>query len=681
MSHAQTKLPARRSSSPGAPARATGPLIAGALAMLAATILIHGASVRDGWIRYDNENLIRREPMVRDLSARGLWRMFTSRHNDLYQPMLTLSVALDYASSKRNPAEAPPGSPMPDHDLRWWHIHSVMGHSFTMLLLLLLLYRLTGHAWASLAGTLLVACHPLLVEPVAWIICRTFLLAGIWIILGTHAYVSYVRRPRWWLLAVHVACYGLSLLGKAMPGIVLLPVLIDLWFRRRFTLRVVLEKLPLLGIVLLVVVVDMVCTARAIDPRVAAMGWFEALRQSKGGMPWGEVLRHVPAGFVLMAANTLWPTKLAIFYFSEGIWAVIGWRWILVLLCGVGVLGAGLWAWYRGRRELLLCAAGWICLIGPSLLASKYRETIATDRYNYVALWFVGLAVAVGCTRAMRTREPQRREARKSGPATARGTPYALLRYAPFGLVLAVSAVLGWRARQQAHKWCNEAALWEDVIRQTPHATAYGALGNVYMQQKRWADAVRVCEQALRLQQSKPRPEFYNNLAQAYRENKQWAESIRTLKQGIARWKSYWPFWYNLGRVYIKTGQIAEAAECLQRAIHLAEQQRQGPQAYKAWYYWGVALHRQGAYEQAIEKFQRAAQLRPAYLRAARALGLTYARLQQWRQAVPWLERVRRAGRADEAVLRALATAYGKLGLPDKARALQPPVRRHPAHP
>ena len=83
-----------------------------------------------------------------------------------------------------------------------------------MILFFLLIGRMTGNVLAAWLGAALVALHPLMVEPVSWLICRTFLLAGFWIVLGCHFYLSYARRQRWWLYLLSMICFGLSMMAS-----------------------------------------------------------------------------------------------------------------------------------------------------------------------------------------------------------------------------------------------------------------------------------------------------------------------------------------------------------------------------------------------------------------------------------------------------------------------------------
>ena len=73
------------------------------------------------------------------------------------------------------------------------HITSVVLHSLTVILLMLVLRRMTGRLWPSVFTAALFAIHPLRVESVAWVAERKDVLSGFFFMLTLYAYERYVR--------------------------------------------------------------------------------------------------------------------------------------------------------------------------------------------------------------------------------------------------------------------------------------------------------------------------------------------------------------------------------------------------------------------------------------------------------------------------------------------------------
>lgn len=529
----------------GSRAFALLPLLAIAVACLA----IYWPTLADTWIRYDNELLIRQQPRVQTLAlegaarAEGLVEMFTTAHGDLYQPLLTFSVAIDYA--------------LFGWDRSGWHAHALALHVASLALLFGLAIRL-GHA-ATAAGIAftLAAIHPMLVETTTWLIHRTILVASLWIALGSHAYLSYLREPRrvGWLVLATLA-YALSLLGKAVPSVLLIPLLLDLWVGRRLDRRALFEKLPLALLVVTIVGVNLLATRAAVDA--------EALVR-----PVSEMLREAPAAFALNVANLAWPAHLAIFYPAGTATDWLGARWIAaaIALAGVGALGLRLWQ--RGRRGLALSAGLWLALLLPSIAAGAYREVATADRYAYIGtLW-----LALGVSEAL-------------SPCVRRDRAHA---FAALAIAAALAIPLGLQAHADAALWGDEIALWRRVVERTPHPTPYGAMGNVYLMDRKdriaaasaYAEAVAALEHT---PVAATRPNYLEGAArtafwaaeeQQHRGEGEAAgalleDALRYARAASRRWPGRYLGHLVEGEVLRAQGDLAGAARALGRAAIVA---------------------------------------------------------------------------------------------------------------
>lgn len=524
-------------------------VVAAALVASLAPLVVYLPTPGDYWIRYDNEVLIRQEPMVRILAAdrvgkpEALVRIFRSVHGDLYQPLLTLSLAVDYA--------------LFGWDRSGFHAHSLLLHCVLMGALFLLALRLAREPWAALAATLLAGLHPAAVEPVSWIIHRTLLETAFWLLLGTHAYLSYARDPRrWpWLVAATLAL-GTSFMGKAIPSVVVVPFLIDAWVHRRPSIRLFLEKTPLLVL-------------------AGFFTWlnFAVSRQKAAGIALEgiglDAITKAPSGLLLSIANTVAPRDLAIFYPASQIQALLGLR--LVVAVGVVFLVTALavFLWRRGSRGLLLGLVGWVALLSPFLFASAFRDVVTADRYTYVASLLLGPGLAEALA-ALRPRAPRWRAVAAAG----------------VGLVVAVFAL---QARGQAREWADEVVLWRSVLEKGDHPLPYGAMGNVWAQRRRWDEAVASYERAVALAEgefaSEAAPIFHQNLSnfsfEAYRHvrsqdpgadaqrRRYVALSLDAARRGLERWPRFAVLHYNEGRALLAAEQPDEALAAFERALEL----------------------------------------------------------------------------------------------------------------
>lgn len=94
---------------------------------------------------------------------------------------------------------------------------------------------------------------------------------------------------------------------------------------------------------------------------------------------------------------------------------------------------------------------------------------------------------------------------------------------------------------------------------------------------------------------------------------------------------------YGLGSVYLQLGNDDEARKCFEQATKL--QARYPETLPNAWNNLGLLATRAGQMDQAVEYFQQALKLSPAYLIALENLGNAYRRQRKWEDARQVLER------------------------------------------
>ena len=91
--------------------------------------------------------------------------------------------------------------------LRPWghHLHNVLLHAASAILLFFVLRRMTGGLWPSAFVAAVFAVHPLHVESVAWVTERKDVLSGLFFMLALGAYLAICAAAtgppgtrRWW---------------------------------------------------------------------------------------------------------------------------------------------------------------------------------------------------------------------------------------------------------------------------------------------------------------------------------------------------------------------------------------------------------------------------------------------------------------------------------------------------
>jgi tetratricopeptide (TPR) repeat protein len=409
-------------------------------ALTAALVLVtYLPTPGDTWVRYDNESRIRQSPLVRVFRAPEadrsglLVQILTGANEDQYQPLHTLSLAVDHALFGWDP--------------RGFYAHALALHLAAALLLFGLARRLVDDTWATSLAAAFASVHPITVEGVSWLIHRNLLVSVLFTLLGMLAYLAFLDRlPRRRWLWASTALFTLANLGKVNPAVVLLPFALDYWRRRAFSVPSALEKLPLVAITAALTLVNLSITS------AQSVGVFVR--------PWSEVLGEMPAALMLNAANSIAPARLSLFYTAGSMLDWVGWRWIAVLAVCAALAWFAIRAQRRGERGPMVALWLWIPLVSQGLLAARYREVATADRYAHLAWMILCVGFALLAT----------------APADARRLSRLAHRALPVLLLVPLVAM----GRAQARKWSDEEQLWKDVVAVAPHPTAHGALGNVY---------------------------------------------------------------------------------------------------------------------------------------------------------------------------------------------------------
>ncbi len=264
------------------------------------------------------------------------------------------------------------------------HVENVVIHGVASLLLLGALADATGRLGRSAMVAAVFACHPMLVESVAWISERKDVLSIAWLFAAVWCYARFARtgRRRWY--ASTLGCYALSLSAKS-TGVTLagLLLLLDAWPLGRLRCRAELigriaEKVPLLAMAIAVAVVT-----------VAAQRASGAV-QTIAGDPLGNRVANAVLSYVTYAAKLAWPTRLACFYPMAKTFPAAAVAAAALLLAGVTAIALHL----RRRRPYLL--VGWLWFLGalvPMIGLVQVGDQAMADRYAYLPS--VGFTLAI----------------------------------------------------------------------------------------------------------------------------------------------------------------------------------------------------------------------------------------------------------------------------------------------
>jgi len=531
------------------------------LLLLLAVCAVYAPVHAFDFVNYDDPQYVRDNPHVREgLTVAAVRWAFTSGELANWFPITRLSHMLDaqFFGIHAGPQ----------------HVTGVFFHAAAALFLFLFLRRATGLRWPSALVALLFAVHPLHVESAAWIAERKDVLCASFWFLSLWAYVRYVEMPGRGRYLMVLLWFSLGLMAK--PMIVTLPVLLlllDFWpLRRR---PAYLEKVPFF-----LLAAGSALTTYLVQHQSGAVRPFAMI-------PLALRMENALVSAVVYLAQTVWPTRLAVFYPYPSEIPI----WQVALASGLtAIISILVW---RARAACPYLLVGWLwygVTLAPVIGIIQVGDQSRADRYLYVPM--VGLLIGL-CFGAA----DWLRRAPKFRPATAGIAA---------GVVLCCAVV----ARAQVGYWKDSEALFEHALEVTGenNYVAQHNLGAALADNpERLPDAIRHYQEAVRINPGSVtgHVDLANVLSAAGR----WSEAVPEYQAGLRLAPDYVSAHNNFGSALAKLpGRLPDAIAEYRTAIRLDPA---NPEVHNNL---GCVLAQMpGEAPQAIAEFRSALSLRPDY--------------------------------------------------------------------
>lgn len=523
--------------------RLTVPDVVVAVVLAAITLAVFAPALGHGWLDYDDDQNFLTNTSYRGLGPAQLRWMASGVIMGHWTPVTWLTHGLDYVLWGMHPGGYHLGNVL---------LHAANGALFFVLAGRLLALALPGTAAVPLrlgaaAAALLFALHPLRAESVAWITERRDVLAALFYLLATLAWLraaedEAARRRRWYLASLGL--FALGLLSKSM--IVSLPLallVLDVYPLRRLDLRdwrgpgarrVLLEKVPYLAMAAATIVITSL-TMRA-SVRVTPLDLYPPLAR----------LAMAAHSLVFYPWKTVAPTDLAPMYELPARVSLLDARFLVATLAAAAITvalfvvrrhwpaGLAIWTVYA----LTLAPVAGLVHAGPQL---------AADRFSYLPslglCLLLGAGVAIGAAR--------------TGPAR--------LAPAVAAAWIAALAALTW---SQVQIWRDTDTLFVYALAVDPecgwcHAQYGGALGN----RGDLAGAIPHLQRAAALRPHRFRDQAHAGLA-LLRAGRP-ADALPYLERAVAVQPDNLDVRTNLGLALTEVGRSSDAAMHLERARSL----------------------------------------------------------------------------------------------------------------
>lgn len=516
---------------------------------------------RNGFVNYDDPDYVLANSMVRDgLTWSGVREAFTTGRAANWHPLTWLSHMTDVSLFGLDP--------------KGHHATSLLIHCANTLLLFFLFRRMTGETGRSGFVAALFAVHPAHVESVAWVAERKDVLALLFWLLTTIAWIAWVRRKGGSRYALVLALFAAGLMSK--PMLVSLPLtllLLDDWPLSRSgaerPARLLVEKVPLFLLAAASSVVTVI---------VQSAGG--AVRTSEFSLP--VRVANALVAIVRYLRMMVWP-QLAVFYpYDRNALSPLKVAGAAALLAGISAAAIAL----RRRAPYLFFGWFWFLVtLLPVLGLVQVGKQALADRYTYVP--YVGLFVAI-----------------------AWGVPALVAGWRPRRVVLAAAAtvvVLALAAATSARVavWRDSETLFLDAIEKTDgNYLAHINLGNHYIEMNRVSEALSHFQEAERIRPDEP--EVHVGLGYAYILEARVEDAARSFERVLELQPRHGVALNNLARIRFLEGEIPEALRLYRATVAARPDWAEGRRRL------AVALLMEGDVASAASEVERAVALDPS---------------------------------------------------------------------
>jgi cytochrome c-type biogenesis protein CcmH/NrfG len=515
------------------------------LVVVASVAVVYQNSCNGPFI-FDDIRAIRDNPRIRRLVPDRVVTPTVERTALAGRPVARLSFAINYALGGLDP---------------WgYHLFNVMALALAALVVFGVIRRTAGGPRVSspreseatgtaMAVAVLWSVHPLLTGPVDYLVNRTELLMGLFMLMTLYCVMrgsASRQATRWYLLAV-VSCA----LGMGCKEVMAAAPLVVLLYDRTFlssSFSVALRRRRGLYFGLACTWLLLAALVMSTNFRVKLGAGFPRFTPWEYALTQTEVLVH----YLRLA---FWPQPLVLDYLD---WPIAIWSPRLVLCTAtvlflVALTAVGVW-----RRTWWGFAGAWFLLIlAPTSSFLPLLGEVAAERRMYLPLIAVVLVAVVLARRGLDSLLARR-------PVSA-----GFRRWLPSLLVVLAAVGLGAAASNRNESFRSALVIWSDTATKRPNN--YGALtevGCALAEEGKVQQAVPYYLRAIRL-----RPDYsfaHANLGVALLGEGRLRDAEAELSEALRLNPELPEVHYNLGLVYAKLGRFDEAIKQFEESLRLA---------------------------------------------------------------------------------------------------------------
>jgi protein O-mannosyl-transferase len=487
----------------------------------------------NGFTNWDDPDLILDNPLIRSLDFEHIRKIFTTFYFGNYQPLHLFSYAIEYHFWGLNPLG--------------YHAVSLFLFLITTSLVYYFIFQISNkNLTVAIIAVLLFGINAMRVESVAWAAERKDMLYALFYVAGLIAYVTYIQKLKetsgglkirylvytflFFILSVFSKVMAVSMVGAL--------VMIDFYYARRISVRMVLEKLPFVAVSIFLGLTQINATA--------STGTIDISNQ----FSFYDRMLIVSRNLMFYVYKMLAPVNLSAFYPYPPKAPGIPWpaEFYIAPVFLIIMLALLLWS-MRKTRLFVFCAGFFVSALALVLQYIAIGPALFNERYSLIPAIALSFALAFGID-SLASRYP----AAKNILFGATG----LYLLAMFYLTFARCSV-----------WQTSLTLWDDVLKQFPDAPLplnnrgkyYGSeLGNTAMAMVDLTASIR----------ANPKYDLaYNNRGIVYSMTGKFDSAIEDFSQAIRLNGSYYEAIVNRAITYAQTNKHDLAIPDFTRSMEL----------------------------------------------------------------------------------------------------------------
>jgi tetratricopeptide (TPR) repeat protein len=508
---------------------------------------------------WDDPTYVTEQKIIQNLNWENIGNMFNT-HNPVslnYHPVTMISLAINYHFSRLNPKP--------------YVLTNIFFHLLNTFLVFLFLYYLSKKKfWLSALSALFFGIHPMHVESVAWVAERKDVLYCFFFLLSCITYLKYLDKRKTVSLILCYLFFILSCLSKAMAVVLpLVLILIDIYYRRKFSWKMILEKLLMFVFALWIGVLAVkIQSAGAITSFSTFTLW--------------QRFTFTAYGFLMYWVKLMLPVGLSAFYMypsldSHGNIPFI--YYISPLLVLILVLVPLIILYKKNKEKFHMAFWGigfFIITVALVLQFISVGAAIMADRYSYLP--YIGSFFLIFSF---------------VSPDSVRQKTKSLL----VSISIVIALVFSILCFQRVKVWENSEKLWTDVIEKYPYVitqtgnvvkieqtgveTAYKNRGNYYRETNQMDKAfddynTLVMANTRDVGDYANMGNFYSLKAQEQAKNNKpeeaknmYLKSIEMYNKGLSISQNSYDLWYNRGLTYSLIGKHKDAIQDFLKAVSI----------------------------------------------------------------------------------------------------------------